>query len=117
MALNTVATRQESETLFSSDDALDAGGVYQSDIREVAGYNAVAFLGISDQPFEIRVEEAGGLNGPFARTDTLASALAGAKHVICKLVLPFGSHIKIQVANLGAPQQALSFHGLGIPES
>jgi len=117
VALNAVATRQESETLFSSDDALGAGDVYESDVREVAGYNAVAFLGISDQPFEVRIEEAGSLTGPFARTATLTSALTGAKYVVSQAVLPYGSYMRTRVANLGASQQELSFHGLGIPES
>lgn len=116
-AVESIQTRQRAELLFHTDETLGAGGSFAPmDTRLVAGYNAVAFFAVSDQPFEIRVLEGCSKAGRFVVTETLASVAAGANQVVCERVLPCGPLMRVALANLGAPQQSLSFCALGIPE-
>jgi hypothetical protein len=56
-----IPTRQKTDVLFQSTTPLGSGGSFESPIARVDGYNQVAILAVSDQPFTIVVTEAPGL--------------------------------------------------------
>jgi hypothetical protein len=84
--------------------------------RKVAGYSAVNFLGISDQPFTVLVEEACESEGPYVSVTTLTSVVAGALNRISTRHLPSGNFMRITPTNTGAVAQTLfSLCGTGLP--
>ncbi len=84
----------------------------------VSGYAQVRFLGFSDQPMTLTVEEANDPNGPFAQTASYASAVVGGKNTIKQNHVPSGSFMRVTLQNTGvATEGSLSFKGIGIPNS
>jgi hypothetical protein len=115
-SVETIETRQEAERLFVLDAPIAAGGSITLDVRKVAGYGVVAFLGISDRALSIVVEEANEEEGPFVVVATLTSSVVGSNDVICSRVEPCGSFMKITVSNpSGTDQTRMDLVGLGIP--
>jgi len=110
-----IPTRQKTDLLFSTGRPLGAAKSFRSPVAEVAGYNAVAFLGVSDQPFTVTVFEACSPDGPFVGVATLASALVGGQNQVCSRVSPCGSFMKVTLDNGGAAMGSLSFCSQGIP--
>lgn len=118
-AIESIQTRQRAEPLFGSNIPLGAGGSVltpNNDGSLVAGFNAVTFFAVSDQPFQIQVFEGCHPGGPMAVTETLLSALVDGRHTICERILPCGQKIKSLLTNLGGPQTFLSFCASGLPE-
>lgn len=115
--VNTITTRQRLEPLFVLHIPLTAGQTFQFDVREVHGYDAVNFLGVSNLPFSIRVEEACSADGPWTQTATFATAPDPALGVesLCDRVIPCGTHMRVFIDNPGAAQTFLDFCGGGLP--
>lgn len=95
---------------------LGAGGSFETIDALVAGFNAVNFFGVSDQPFEIRILEGCREGGTFAGTETLSSVVSGGLNVLCEQVLPCGRKMIAVFTNLGGPETFLSFCAMGLPE-
>ena len=129
---NVIETRQETEVLFSlppvpTDNPpflLPAAGVVVmppqpsptlSLGKNVAGYAAVDFLGISDTAMSLLIEEANDPNGPFVPVQTIASVVAGSFQMIRSRVIPIGSFMRVTLTNAGGAQTVLSFKGIGLP--
>jgi hypothetical protein len=62
-----IPTRQKTNVLLQTSSPLAAGESFTSPIAGVDGFNQVAILAVSDQPFTIIVNEAPGLPPPLAR--------------------------------------------------
>ncbi len=114
-AIYEVPTRQEVEFLFSTLVPLGAGSSVISTIREVDGFDAINFFGVSDGSFAIQVEEACSKDGPFVVTSSLASSPVGGIGQLCSFVLPCASFMRITVSNTRAPQTSLSICVQGVP--
>lgn len=111
-----IPTRQKTDVLFHSSTPLPIGGTFDPPVAEVAGYNSVAFLAVSDQPFAITVEEACSPDGPFVQTSTLTSTVVAGQNQVCARVPPCGSFMRTSLGNLGAAAMtSLSFCAQGIP--
>ncbi len=114
-----IETRQKEETLFYSiDRVLVPSGSMQAGPFEVDGYSAVIFFAISDQPFQLRVQEAVQSSGPFTETTTLSSSLdpiTGFQKLMYK-IQPSGDFMRAFLDNLGASaEQFLQFRMAGLP--
>lgn len=81
----TIQTRQKSDDLVRTDEMLESGGTFGSEVRKVAGYSAVSVLAIGSQSIQVRVEEACAQDGTFGLTQTLPSALdpGTGQYVVC----------------------------------
>jgi hypothetical protein len=129
---NVIPSRQLTEDLFplpatrstSAPILLEAGGsifipAQPKNTRlgkRVEGYSEVRFLGISDQPMSLIVEEACKSDGPFLETQTYASVAVGLLHRLCVRHSPCGKFARIQLTNTGgAKETLLSFCGVGLP--
>lgn len=110
-----IATRQKADPLFGSDVPLGAAGTFTSPVRQVVGYDSIAILAISDQPFTITVEEACEPDGQYAQTQTLSSALVGGVQQICTRIRPCGAFMILALGNTGAPMSTLDFCAYGVP--
>lgn len=120
-----IATRQVADLLWSSAALLGIPtppatlATKAFSVREVDGYSAIAFLGIADQSFQIRVQEASTPVGPWTQTALLASSLdavLGVQKVVTRIA-PTGLFMRIFVDNLSATAMKLfSLSVLGIPE-
>lgn len=53
-----IPTRQKTDILFQSSTPIASGDSFTSRIARVDGYNQVAILAVSDQPFTITIEQA-----------------------------------------------------------
>jgi hypothetical protein len=114
-----IETRQKEETLFlSTDRILVPSGSMGTGPFEVSGYSAVIFFAISDQPFQLRVQEAVQSSGPFTETTTLSSsldAITGLQKAMYK-IQPSGDFMRAFLDNLGASaEQFLQFRMAGLP--
>lgn len=83
--------------------------------KKVAGYAAINFLAISDQPMSLLVEEANEQSGPFVPTGTFPSGVAGTMQMISERFIPVGSFMRVTLMNTGADETVLSFKGVGLP--
>jgi hypothetical protein len=84
--------------------------------RKVAGYSAVNFLGISDQPFSVLIEEACESDGTYVTVVTLTSVAAGALQRISARHLPSGNFMRITPTNTGGSAQTIfDLCGTGLP--
>lgn len=111
-----IATRQKADLLFGPiPDRLTGGDTYVSPIRLVSGYARINFFGAADVPFTLLIEEACHADGPWAQTESFASAPdALGVQTICELVFPCGTYMRVSVANAGATAP-ISFCGYGLP--
>lgn len=114
---NAIQTRQRTEELFRTDEPVTGGSPFVSEPREVDGYASVSFLGFSDVAFQLRVEEACELDGPYTETHRFSAALndANTDQQICRRVAPCGSYMRITVAIDGGVMNRLDLCGIGIP--
>jgi hypothetical protein len=111
-----IPTRQKADVLFHTSDPLAAGGSFiPARPALVLGYDTVAILAISDQPFGLSIEEACDADGPFVQTNTLTSSAAGGFQRICARIRPCGAYMTIALGNLGAAMEELDFCAQGIP--
>lgn len=83
--------------------------------KKVAGYSAINFLAMSDQPMTLLIEEANDPSGPFVPTESFTSAMMGSFQGICERFLPCGSFMRVTLTNTGGAQTVLSFKGVGLP--
>jgi hypothetical protein len=113
-----IATRQKDDLLvhLDDDDRLVAGASFTSDIRGVSGYQALLVLVSSDQAFTVSVREACFSDGQFVQASSFASALVGARHVVCEAVEPCGNFARTVITNTGAAQQSLAACVQGLPQ-
>ncbi len=113
-----IPTRQKADEIFSSPPRpLVAGETYSSQVRLVQGYSAIAFLIVSDQAFQLRVEEATSPSGPWTSTLTSASSVdvASGAQKIAERIFPSGLYMRIFVDNLAGDETFLDLSGIGIP--
>jgi hypothetical protein len=114
-----IPTRQKVDFLFTqtSPGLMGAGQTFTSAVSEVAGYSAVAFLIVSDQPFQLRVLEAATPSGPFTQTASVNSTLDAASGLqkATVRVVPSGSFMRMMIQNLGGPQTVLQLSPYGLP--
>lgn len=116
MAPYIIITRQKAEPLVQPSEILGAGAVLVAPVRQVAGYAYLSILGISDQAFQVTIDEASTPDGPFVRTATFTSGADSAgQEQICERFFPCGSYVQVSLTNLGSQQTVLSFQVLGIP--
>lgn len=114
--VNTITTRQKAEELAHTVLPLAGGATFESKVSLIAGYNSIAFLGISDQPFTVTMTEGCDQDNPFTLTQSIASSVdPNGNQRVCTRVLPCGNYVVIRVVNGVAPQSFLSFCALGIP--
>lgn len=84
----------------------------------VSGYALVRFLGFSDQPMSLLVEEGNEPSGPFAAVATYTSAVIAGQNVLKQNHAPSGSFMRVTLMNTGvAAESSLSFKGIGVPVS
>jgi hypothetical protein len=117
---NRIATRQRAELLFRQTGLIPAGGTQALPARLVSGYANVAILGISDQPFQVRVEEGCSGTGPWTQTVVSVAVFDMVALVwrVCQRFVPCGTHARLFIDNLAAtPQTLFQFCGLGIPHA
>lgn len=112
---HVIATRQKADELFESSAPLGAGATFTSQPRRVIGYDTIAILAISDQPFAITVEEACEADGTFVQTQTIPSSLVAGVQQVCTRIRPCGAFMVLALGNLGAAMTALDFCGQGVP--
>lgn len=111
-----IPTRQKADTLFRTTEPLTSGSSFVPPKPAlVLGYDVVAILAISDQPFGISIEEACDADGPFVQTSTLASSAVGGVHRICARVRPCGAYMTLALGNLGGDMTELDLCAQGIP--
>lgn len=116
MAPYVIPVRQHSEPLFVRLEPIGASASFEFPVREVAGYDIVNFLAISNLAFQIRVEEASSSDGPWTPVATFASVLVSGLQQVCDRVAPCGSHMRVFLDNLVAsPESFLEITGLGLP--
>lgn len=116
--LFVIQTRQKEDFLFLSvATLLGAGGTLPTGIFQSDGYSVINILGISDQPFRIRIEEAPTKDGPFVQTGLLTSALDAATGLqkIANRYVPTGAFMRAFVDNLGGPQTIFQVVFAGLP--
>lgn len=111
-----IPTRQKSDVLFRLTAPLGAGSSVTTEIRRILGYDSIAILASSDQPFTISVQEAGESDAIFAQTDNLSSIVAGGRNVVCTRILPCGAFMLLIVANPGPAMTFFDLGGQGIPQ-
>jgi len=116
---NGIATRQQTEELFSIHHPLGAGSSYVFPVREVRGYSAISYLAASDQSISVLIEESCEIDGPWGEMDTFISAVdpGSGLEVICRRRRPCGNFMRLTLQNLGGAMSTLSFCALGWPES
>jgi len=104
----TIQTRQKSDELVRTDETLAPLGIFESEVREIAGYSAVSILAKGAQSIQVRVEEACTADGTFGLTQTLASALdpSSGLYVVCERTVICGAFAKFYVDNLNAVASA-----------
>lgn len=110
-----IETRQKTDELFSTDTPLSAGDSEDLGIRLVLGYAIIAFFGISDAPFEIRIFEDCAEDGSFPAIATLSSAVVNGVSIVCERVAQCGTYMKVEVFSTGGPQSYLELCGRGMP--
>jgi hypothetical protein len=116
MAPYVIPVRQHSEPLFVLLTPIGASASFQFPVREVAGYDVVNFLAISNLAFQIRVEEASAADGPWTPVKTFASVLVSGLQQVCDRINPCGRFMRVFLDNLVASlQTTLEFTGLGLP--
>lgn len=115
LELKIIPTRQLTEALFGTEAALPAGGSFVSDPKLVAGFFAVNLLAVSDQPFQVVVQEACSADGQFVQTAAYMSEPFAGLHRLCVQHLPCGPYMMTTLGNLGADQDILSFCATGLP--
>jgi hypothetical protein len=110
-----IPTRQKSDLLFRLTTPL--GGVSSVSINaaRVLGYDSIAFLVISDQPFTISVQEACE-DMQFAQTRSLSSSVVGIQNVVCTRVAPCGTFMQLLIVNPGPAMTVFDLSGQGIPQ-
>lgn len=114
-SMNSIQTRQGFEELFGTKLPLTPPSTFVTPAKEVAGYDSIAVLAVSDVAFEIQIQEACSFDGEYAVTQTLASAVTpDGFQAICERIQPCGAFMKM-TAVPGAPQGAFSFCSYGIP--
>lgn len=111
-----IPTRQKSDLLFRLVTPLGGGSSVPIDKKRVLGYDSVAILAISDQPFTISVQEAPDSNSLFVQTQNLASAVVGGRNVVCTRIPPCGAFMQLLVANPGPAMTVFDLSGQGIPQ-
>ena len=112
---NSIQTRQGFEELFGTKLPLAALSTFVSPIRQVDGFDSIAFLGVSDVAFDIQIAEACTLDGEFVVTQTLSSAVTpDGFQGICERIQPCGSYMRVTVVPAGA-QSVLSLCSYGVP--
>src|SRR5262245_51550780 len=113
-----IDTRQKADLLFRAPLSLlgPAASAILA-VAEVAGFSAVLFFGVSNQPFNLRIEESCSPTGPFTQTAVLSSALdvASGFQALCTRVLPCGGFMRVFVDNLGGAQTFFDLCGTGLP--
>lgn len=119
----SIPTRQKADPLFESEDPINDGASFTTEVKRVSGYAQIAIFALSDQAFSITVEEAAVVNpdgtGNFAQTQpTIASVLVAGQEQIVTRITPFANYMKMTLANgSGANQTFMSFLAQGIPVS
>lgn len=114
-------TRQKADLLFGpvpSSDLLGVGATLALPARTVSGYASVALLGVSDQAFQLRVEEANVEANPvWVETSLVASALdpSTGMQFATLTAIPAGLLMRVFVDNLGGGQGLLEVNGNGLP--
>lgn len=114
-----IATRQKADLLFGPIvEPLEAAESVTLDVRRVAGYGRVSFLGISAQPFTILVEEACSEEGVFSQAALLVSALDATTGLqfVATHVFPTGGFMQVTVTNTGT-DASVDLCGHGLPHS
>lgn len=115
----TIPTRQKVDFLFTqkSPGLIDAGQTFTSAVSSVAGYAAVLFLIVSDQPFTLQTLEAAAPSGPFAQTSSTNSTLDAASGLqkVAVRVVPSGSFMQMVIQNTGGTQNVLQLSPYGLP--
>ena len=114
-----IPTRQKVDFLFTqkSPGLIGAGQTFTSAVASVAGYAAVLFLIVSDQPFTLKVLEAAEPDGPFTQTSSTNSTLdagSGLQKVAVRVV-PSGSFMQMTIQNTGGTQTVLQLSPYGLP--
>lgn len=115
-----IATRQKVERLADAPSPLGPSATFVFPPRLVIGYSAISFFVLSDQPFEVRVEQACSEDGPWTNTSTLSSTfdLVALVHRVCARIAPCGSHLRVTLANLSPSSQTiLQVCIFGIPKA
>lgn len=116
MAPYVIPVRQHSEPLFVLLAPIGASVSFQFPVREVAGFDIVNFLAISNLAFQIRVEEASTADGPWTPITTFTSAPVGGLQQVCDRVTPCGRFMRVFLDNLvPSLQSTLEFIGYGLP--
>jgi hypothetical protein len=116
MAPYVIPVRQHSEPLFVLLTPIGASASFQFPVREVAGFDVVNFLAISNLAFQIRVEEASTADGPWTPITTFASAPVAGLQQVCDRVFPCGRFMRVFLDNLAPSlQSTLEFIGYGLP--
>lgn len=113
---HVIATRQKADELFGTTVPLGAGSSIASAIRRVEGYDTIAILAASDQPFTISVRESCTEDGTFPQTQLLTSAVVAGVNQIRTRVRPAGEFMQLVLENTGGPMTQLEFCGTGIPQ-
>lgn len=114
----SVASRQKDDDLFRHSEPLADGASVELPVRLVSGYGAIKFLGISDESFRIRVEEACVPGGPWTETHRIDSGVnpAGTDQIVCQAIFPCGSYMRVFIDNIaGANQTRFDLCGAGHP--
>jgi hypothetical protein len=111
-----IPTRQKSDVLFRLTTPLGAGSSVPIDARRVLGYDSIAFLAVSDQPFSISIQEACDPDSGFAQTQVLSSSVAGGQNVVCTRIEPCGALMRLLIANPGPAMTLFDLSGQGIPQ-
>jgi hypothetical protein len=98
----TIQTRQKSEILVQSDEAIAPLATFESAVRKVDGYSAISILVTGVRSIQVRVEEACTEDGTFGLTGTLASTLdpISGLYVVCERFATCGAFAKFYIDNL-----------------
>jgi hypothetical protein len=115
-----IATRQKADLLFGPiEEPLEAAASVTLDVMRVAGYGRVSFLAVSEQPFQILIEEACSPEGVFSEAATLVSALDATTGLqfVADHVFPSGTFMQVTVTNTGAVAAAVDLCAHGLPHS
>jgi hypothetical protein len=110
-----IETRQKTDELFSTDTPLLSGNTEVLGVRLVLGYAIIAFFGISDAPFEVRIFEDCDEDGSFPAIATLVAALENGVYIVCERIAQCGVYMRADVVSTGANQSFLELCGRGMP--